>query len=219
MNTCRTVLWAVLILLGPGFALAQPGPGPHPGPGPGHPPPEGAPPPPAESPGERWLDMLREFNPEEYDRLAALRTEDPEAFRAELRTRLQQHKKRLMREFGPPGPGHDHPGDDPEDRSREVHQVLERIRPEVERLAAAYRASTDDTARTAIREELSTLVAQVQDARIESHRERIEQGRRMLEALEARLAERIDARDEQINRAVDRILEGRPVPPRKPAEP
>ena len=43
---------------------------------------------------ERWMNYLRTTRPEEYERLSRLRTEDPEAFRAEMRERMQQVRTR-----------------------------------------------------------------------------------------------------------------------------
>ncbi|MCP5487447.1 MAG: hypothetical protein H7A43_02265 [Verrucomicrobia bacterium] len=218
----RWYVWAALAA-SCSTTLAQPGASWHQGPGPdsaamGMP----TSPEQAGSPTERWLQMLEEFNPDEYQRLIALQDQDPEAFRAEMRERLQKHRKQFIRRMhgNPPPPsttvGGGAPGEDPEDRAVEVRTLLETIRPEVERLVEAYRNTENEDERAAIRQALRGLVAQVQEARIASHQRRIEQARAMLEGLESKMAARLEKQEQQLDRAVDRILSGknrRPPPP------
>lgn len=221
-NGTRWLVW-IAFAASCGTTMAQPNASWYEGPGPG---PEamGMPPSPehAGSPTERWLQMLEEFNPDEYQRMIALQDQDPEAFRAEMRERLQKHRKQFIRRMHgnrpPPSTtvGGGAPGEDPEDHAVEVRTLLETIRPEVERLVEDFRKTENKDEQAAIRQALRGLIAQVHEARIASHQRRIEQARAMLEVLESKMAARLEKQEQQLDRAVDRILSGknrRPPPP------
>lgn len=81
------------------FHPPPPGPGPGPGIGPGAP--FGQPHHPPQEMVQKWLEQLKSRNPQEYERLAKLREEDPEAFRQELEKRLDRERGRRFVEKYP----------------------------------------------------------------------------------------------------------------------
>mgnify|MGYP001545066878 CR=1 FL=1 len=107
---------------------------------------------------KEWVEQLKEENPEEYERLMKLREDDPEAFRQALHARLRN-------KMG--------------DRVRKMHEAGEK---ETLELAEKYHAAEAAEEKAEIKEQLTALVKQTFDERVETQKE-------MLKRMEAKLAE------------------------------
>jgi|GEM_PF-2899928 hypothetical protein len=163
-----------------GHVWAQPGTGPGPGPRME----DGAP---SERgryrmdrPIERYLNHVRDKDPLAYEQMMKLRKEDPEAFRAELRTRLQDRVKERMQEEGRPFP-------DRETRER------------IQALSARYQQATTEEDKQTIRAEIKTELRATHERmrmRVQKDIERAEEHlnnmRELLKRLSADHEERLD---------------------------
>ncbi len=151
--------------------------------------------PPSDRPGpgrpeavERWLKVQKEKNPEDFERLRLLREEDPEAFRAHMRDRVEHVRKRTDHRRGaPPGP---------------------RLR---EELQAIHDAATPEEREAAV-EALRAKVSGQIDLRLEMREKRIEQIRGELKRLEEQHeADKAD-RAALVQRHLDKLLADPPPP-------
>lgn len=191
-------------------------------------------PPPAEGPeahgpgrGDRpvqqFLDMLRERNPEEFERLRKLREENPEAFRAELRQKLDRERERRgMR--GEPGEGprwQRGPGEpnEPRGRPREgrpgpdadgMHvrsPEIDRLELKARELAHAYRAATNEGEKNEMRDALKAALQESFDLREKIRRERFAQMEQRVNRIRTMLDERQARRDAIIDRRLKELTE------------
>lgn len=176
-------------------------------------------------PTQQFLDMLRNRNPEEFERMRRLREEDPEAFREELRNRIRRERERMGRDAGPDeGPAWRRGGQ--ELRERIGRQVVEggvrhamsseSLRsPELDQLerkagdlARAVREAPDDAAKAKARSDLRAALASSFDLREKMRRERFKH----MEAQVTKVREMLDTRqvhrDEIIDKRLQSMTEG-----------
>lgn len=178
-----------------------------------HPPPLGPPP-----TIEKFFDIIRQRNPEEYERLRSLRETDPEAFLDEIESRIEQ--ERIRRGLGaPPGQGPGprmaprrdrefrrlRPGDEGDAMS--VHSPeVEAHEQKAREIAASLRTAKTDEERAARIQELRDELARAFDLREQLRRDRIKQMRERLDKLEAFLATRQSNRDAILDRRVNELI-------------
>lgn len=131
---------------------------------------------------ENYFQQLRKENPEEMRRLRQLRSTDPAAFRAEMRSRLKGHRKGKQ------------DGRGPQDLLFEEH--LQRVR----------QASTPEEREEAVNRLTAAVSARMDEAL--SHREEaIQRMRKKLSDLEERHRRQQENRDQVIQRHVQKLLE------------
>ncbi len=167
-------------------------------------------------PIERWLELMRQREPEQVAELERLRVEDPEAFGEALRARLAEMRERHAAEspagrdparargVPPIRPRRVDPADAPpaptDRRRREPDPARERLRDlegRLRDLGARYAASADPAERTRIRAAVGELLAESFALRQDLHRRHLDR----LEAEIVRLRAAIDeneARREEI---------------------
>ena len=128
---------------------------------------------------DRYLSHLEKKNPEEYERLTALRESDPQAFRVAMREKIQKLRKRRMeaaRQGTPMAkPRHGSP-----------------LQPEMKQL----REATTEEEKAAATEALRAKIRSRVEERLRKREEKIERVREQLKELEAQNAadrERVDA--------------------------
>jgi len=183
-----------------------------------------------EPPLTRWMEHLRNRNPEEFDRLSRLRQEDPEAFRRELGDRLQRRRvetrlkampklqeylmglpeperNELLKEIGElagggPRGGMPHVSEDP--RARDL---LEKTG----ELSRAYRHTDNAEERAGIKQELSAKVAELFDLQEKQREEMIGKMEQKLGSLKAVLEQRRTNRQEIIDRRIQELTDGDPL--------
>jgi len=168
----RMILLPLLALTVGSFVWAQPESAP-----------EGRPPrrrgrPPAV---ERYFEQLQQQNPEEMKRLRELRQTDPEAFRRELRARVQRRKQQR----------------NPEEK---------RFRAHIREHAESVRSATTPEERQEALEQLRLAVAERIDHGFEMRQQALDDMREKLEALDRRHQEEKRQRETLIDGQVDRIL-------------
>ncbi len=174
-------------------------------PGPGQPPPI-----------ELFFEMMRQRNPEEFERLRRLRETDPAAFRAELAERIQRERGRRGVDGGPLGRRGIPPYDEREARrappARGDGDVLHIRTPELDKmesktreLARAFREAKSEDERSKMKEELRGEIARLFDLRERLRRERVEQMRERLEKVEQLLADRAAHREAIIERRLNEM--------------
>ncbi len=195
MKRLVTILVAGLAL---NFAGAEPPPGDfEPG--------DQPPPPPVQELLKRWKDK----DPEEFERMRALRESDPEEFRSELHRKLmdarQEHGRRHPEgerghpSFGPPGDGD---GGSPEMRALEL---------KIKDLSRAWRETKDESLRPAIRLDLEKSLGEAFDQREQNRRERLVQMEKKLNELRTSLEQRRAKRAEIIGKRLKELTEGEPL--------
>jgi hypothetical protein len=183
------------------------------------PPPEGPGPGPGDQDGERpplqrFLEILRQQNPQEFDRLKSLRESDPAAFRKELHERLQQERDKRGLQGGPgaglreqmgrrmmeggPGP------DGMNVRSPEI----DRLEKATHDLAQSYRKATGDAEKARLQGELKQTLEQAFDLREQLRRERFEQTEARLRKVREMMEQRQAQRDAIIDRRLKELTEG-----------
>ena len=188
----------------------------------------GMPPPPSGGPGEkphiqRFLDMLRQQNPTEFDRMKKLRAEDPEAFRQELHARLQRERERRGID-GAPGNGQMMRGMAGDMRDRMARAMKDggpgpdgmNVRsPEIDRLeqksrdlAQAYRKAADDAEKTRLQGELKAALSEAFDLRESIRRERFAQMEARVKKVREMMDQRQAQRDAIIERRLQELTEG-----------
>lgn len=218
----------VLLALTAALAQAQPPPdamAPEPAPWEARqmPPPREGPPPEGPGPGDqggdrpplqRFLEILRQQNPQEFDRLKNLRESDPAAFRKELHERLQQEREKRGL---PGGPGDDlrehmgrrimEGGPGPEGmnvRSPEIDRLEKASRD----LAQSYRNATGEAEKARLQAELKQNLEQAFDLREQLRRERFQQMEARVRKVREMMDQRQAQRDAIINRRLQELTEG-----------
>jgi hypothetical protein len=211
------ILLLALALAPMRFAAAQP---PPPGP-----PPHETPPPPVR-PGpppavERFFEFIRQQDPEDYERLHRLRETNRAAFRAEIAERIRRERdRRGLPEFheGPPfawnaGPcgerkHHGPRGGRPDGAAMRIHSPeLEALERRARELARAVREAETEEHRDQAEAELRDVLGRAFDLREQLRRERLQQMRAHLDAIEKFLAERAANRDAIIERRLRRLTD------------
>lgn len=208
MNPRITTLLLVITVAGGLNLGAQPPAGDRP------PPPPPGPPPTV----ERFFEIIRNRNPDEYERLRQLRETDPTAFRQEILDRIE--RERARRGFAPPavegpGPRAFRNGDRETRRPRggDAGDAMKVHSPEIEaherkaqELAEQARSAKTDEERAALLKALRAELASAFDLREQMRRERIQQMRERLEKVESFLALRQANRDAILDRRVRELI-------------
>jgi uncharacterized coiled-coil protein SlyX len=193
-------------------------------------------------PLERFLEWYRQQNPDDVARLQKLREEDPEAFRAELREKLEKARQRFGEgrapgmgpggRRGPGGEGWRGPADGPHGGEGRgwmpglpEGRGLSRLalsNPEapgwldaLRKKTEAYRAATDETAKAALKEEIRGLVAKLYEVRIADQAKQLDQ----LEVELSRLRDEIARRRADFKALVEERVEELLRAPEAPAVP
>lgn len=175
---------------------------------------------------ERWLETVKESDPDEYQRLTELRDENPAAFRVETRQRL--HDARLMRRMR-----EDHPDlherltampreerdrmrqalrsaymDDPmrSARHRRTMHLDMRRNETVRALIERWRIAETPEEQEEVRSELRAHLGDVFDQHTEEQEEDIRRAEEQLERLRQIHAERQGKRDDWIDRVMEHVL-------------
>lgn len=175
---------------------------------------------------ERWLDRLSEEDPDEYQRLIALRENDPATFRMEMRSRVQE-ARRIQQPRGPhpdpqapfarppreerPPRGEGFRADDADDRmgpSRH-RRILDprmehdaRLRGLVEQWKRAGSPEEKEAARAAVQSQLETTF----DQGMEEQEKEIRHAEERLATLRNIHQSRRDDRDVWISRTMEILL-------------
>jgi hypothetical protein len=193
---------------------------------------EPQPPPPSDAPPwmvppkphvERWLEHIREKDPEEFDRMKKLRASNPAEFRRALHRRLLRQRvadtlreaprlkeflaglpetdreelvSRLERLGAPPGQGFA-----PEHPDPEVH----RLEQETADLARRYRDAPDEGEKERLRDELRTKLEIAFDRRENARREHVKKIETDLDHLKKTIATRQAKRPEIIERRLQEL--------------
>jgi hypothetical protein len=144
---------------------------------------------------------LREFiaeeYPEMYDRLLEAQADDPEGFEPGIGRILPEMIR--MKEL--------------RDRDPELFQVRkteQQVEFELRRLARRYRFASTDEDRAVLAEKIRPLVEQQFDIRQRRMEEEVSRLEKRLEQLRQRIARQAAARDAEIQKMYERILEGGP---------
>ncbi len=168
---------------------------------------------------ERYMEHLKNTNPEDFEAFNKLREEDPEAFKHQLMERLQhmrkgvenipperreEMRKRFMgRREG--GGGFRGPPMDPEEMGKRRAQY-EQFKGKVDGLKKAYHHTEDDEERQRIRDEITGHIGEMFEARQAERKRHIDRFREELERMEAQMAEDDAKRDEHVSARVNEIL-------------
>ena len=169
---------------------------------------------------ERMMSELERRNPEEFKRLKQLRELDPQAFRAELRKKLQEMRRNQQKhgDMDPRdlnAPGGMRPGersdvgcprmsDDPQRKARE--EDMGAVRTAVQK----YRQSTDSAEKKNIEEDLRARIVRMVEQRHQERTRRIEQFEQELKRMKADLERMKSEKNEIIEGHLKEILEGHP---------
>ena len=180
---------------------------------------------------ERWMQRLSETNPEEFARLDALRRDDPMAFRAELEKKLVSERQKFLEHQRPAvaealknmspedrawllarigGDGLQHPGRPPKDgpsgpgpkKDPAIDEAELRLRENVK----AYRAATDEAAKTTVRETIRADLDKLFDLRAKARRDELTRMESQVVEMRAKLDERDKNRDKIIERRLTELL-------------
>jgi hypothetical protein len=201
----KTLIAAVTLMLGLMPALAQDPLEPPQGPppemwGPEMGPPPSPEPPQGEQPGtpfvDRWLDRMKEKNPEEYDKLQKLRETSPEQFRQALHDKLKQEKTRSRLHDGRHGPP---PPLNPE---------IVKLEKETMEISRGYRETTDEAQKTQIRKDLRGKLEVLFELREKDRQELIRRIETDLARLKKSVDERRNHRDQIIERRLQELTDG-----------
>lgn len=174
--------------------------------------PEGGP------PIQQFLDMLKQRNPAEFERMRALREENPEAFREELRNRIRDERERRGGPAAMPAwkRGPEHAGHAIAEGGVRQAMAGETLRsPELDRLernaaelARALREAKTDEEKSRARADLRAALANVFDAREAMRRERFQRMEAQLGKVREMLDKRQAHRDEIIDKRLQSMTEG-----------
>lgn len=133
--------------------------------------------------GTGWMDEFKKENPEDFDRLQKLRTEDPEKFREELRRRMKERMERGMQH-----------------RASRHDAACEELR-------RAYREAETDEQKAEIKVKLEGAVQEAFDARLADQKEMVERLEKQLEKLKEQIATREANRAEICARRVGELTD------------
>jgi hypothetical protein len=213
------------------------------GPGePGRPPPPGFPPgrpfrqgyqdapfqgPPGRRPVERWLERLRQGNPQEFERLQKLRRDDPPAFHQEMINRLDQEQFQMrlrdvpkvhdflmnlppeerraalerLRGLGEDGePIFQRPGARPDPEMQPLEEELRRLSGEYREAPSARQEQ--------IRSELRLNLNKLFDIRNRQQQQRVADFEQRLTSLRQAMEKRQELREQIIERRLQELTEG-----------
>lgn len=179
---------------------------------------EGLQPPP---PVQRFFEILKEKNPEEFERLKQLRKDDPEAFRKELTDRLRTELERrgLYGEAGDGGPFRQGKGFKGEPGGRHFHAdgdvegwavqspELEQLEVKTRQLAHAIRDSNSPEEQAKLREELKGELTKEFDLREQMRKDRLAQMEKRVEKIKTIMEQRQAQRDAIIQRRMEELTE------------
>jgi hypothetical protein len=169
---------------------------------------------------EAWLERLKESDPGEYDRLDQLREEQPEAFRQELRARLQQERtKKVLKDF--PQIAETLENMSPEERQRFLKRFGQRHRPEpgeerqevfrelhqqIRKLAEAYAMADNEDLREDIRTQLKARLGQMHETQLQVRKQHLQNIEKEVEKLRSSIEQEQQNRDAFIEEHLNRIL-------------
>ncbi|MFT5127780.1 MAG: hypothetical protein ACI8W8_001387 [Rhodothermales bacterium] len=142
-------------------------------------------------PGRGVFDRLRREDPTQFEELAKLRKNDPEAYKQRIIEITREYGERYKR-------GRD-----------EVRRIMD--------VAKRYQASEDEAEKATLRSELEALVAASFDKQIEEKEAWIKKLATDLDEQRERLAERRTERDSLIKERLETILSGAPMQSLRPA--
>jgi hypothetical protein len=169
---------------------------------------------------------MQSRDPEEFERLQKMHSENPEAFREALREKVRTGRaatlerrfpqlyeavmslppkdrewaiSRLL-EGGPQGPGRD--------ASRFRSPEMEALENKAAELARSYRRATGEDEKARIRRELRAVLAEGFDRREELRTREVQEMQRRMAALAGELENRKAKRDEIIDRRLKELTEG-----------
>lgn len=162
-------------------------------------PPPSLEPPPGERPDapfvDRWLDRMKEKNPEEYARLQKLRETSPDEFRQALHEKLTQEKMRFRSREGK----HGRPPMNPE---------IMKLEKEAMDLSKTYRQTTDAAQREQIGKDLREKLEVLFDLREKDRQEHIRRIESDLADLKKSVDERQKNREQIIGRRLQELTDG-----------
>ena len=185
-------------------------------------------PPPRDNPVDKWLEHLRDRNPDEYARLNELRLKDPEKFHAEMYRKLQRQQAMEVLEKNPrfkqlfgelPGEERDRitelisqpvmkkgPG-----KHGKPNPEIEKMEAETQELSLAYRKTQDNAERQKIRADIQTKLEILFDLRQKDREQMIAHMEKRMADLRKNLDEKTARRDELIGRRLKELTEGDPL--------
>lgn len=174
---------------------------------------------PLRPPIERFFAILKQTDPEEYERLRALREKDPVAFRAEIAQRLIQERERRAprgdrngeREGRRPARGALEPG--PYTPPMGAFDAWASPNPEADQLelksrelARALKEATSPEDQARLRAELKSTLLRAFELREQMRRERLAQMEDRVIRIKKLLDERAAQRDAIIQRRMDELI-------------
>lgn len=178
---------------------------------------------------DRWLDTLRAENPEQYQKYAALRDEDPEAFRECLSAELARKKMTDCLKSCPAvyasfmelpdeeqirlataclahphgrDPHRRHGPDDPDSprRNHKAHDIKA-----FREMIQQYNQTEDPAAKETLRLQILEQIGKRFDERIEERRTHLQQLTRQLTAFQEKLDQQVKNRDTLVQERFDRL--------------
>ena len=183
--------------------------------------PEGAPP-----AVDRWMERMRDRDPERFERMCEMRDKDPDGFRGVLRQRLttertlaklkncptvyealmslpEAEREQVLRDLAPSAP-FGGPGGRP---ARMNSQIREMERDTLE-MSRAFRTAKDEAEKSKIRDDLRAKLGEVFDLREQERRSHFERIQKDVSELQKTLADRQAHRNEIIARRLEQLTEG-----------
>ncbi len=176
-------------------------------------------------PVERWMEHLRDNDPEAFEHFHNLQTENPDAFRKELRERLREkrsaherHGKQEWRKHFEDMPEHERKERMRTSYREKFQKVTERkllrgnpeireLEKQTKTLAQSYRKAESQEEKETIRTELSNTLNTLFDLRSEARKASIDKMQKKLTHLQGKMAERESQRDAIIGRRLQDLLD------------
>jgi hypothetical protein len=175
---------------------------------------------------ERWLERLREKDPEEFGRLQKLREKDPEAFRKHLHQTLREERamaalrdfpklhefvqtlppderEQILRRLSPPGGG-----DGPHGFQPRMNPEIRNLDQKTLELSRAYRGTTDAAHKEKIRTDLKEKLGALFDLRERERQAHVERIESDLVNLKNSITDRRAHREEIVERRLVELTDG-----------
>ncbi|MCS6771630.1 MAG: hypothetical protein NZ740_06345 [Kiritimatiellae bacterium] len=169
---------------------------------------------------QKFFQVLKEKNPEEYERLRHLRETNPAEFRAEMAEKIREHRRRHVpdRPESPDTEARAHPKPHrerlamrPDGRPPALDRFgspeLQALEERAKDLAAAIRSREPGPEREALLKELKEVLEKAFDLRDELRRDQLRRAREELDRMEKRLDERLTRRTAIIQRRMTELTE------------
>lgn len=145
---------------------------------------------------DRWLDRMKEKDPEEYARLQKLRETSPEEFRQALHEKLAQEKMRFHSRGGRHG------------RPPMMNPEVIKAEQEAMDISKTYRRATDAPQKEQIRKDLRQKLEVLFDLREKDRQEHIRRIEKDLANLKKSVDQRQSHREEIIDRRLQELTDG-----------